>query len=586
MVQKLESYGEESLLKTKTCVCLTFMLLFMSVAVSLKFPVKGDPNSIYIRPDGSIDPPGTPIQCVGDQYTFMNNISGFIFVQKDNIFIDGNNCWVQGNGAGYGFELTGRNNVTIINCTITGFLSGIHLYFSSNMSLINNRIELNVGTGLQIISSNGGCVVNNNFTSNGGIAVLLSWSLGINVSGNFVTANYAGIMLDASSVTMRNNNISGNNYNFGVDGKQLSHFINDIDTSNTINNNPIYYLVNKRDMDVPSDAGYVAVINSTNMTVKNLTLTNNDNGILLYSASNSTIQNVSTLYNDCGIALIESSNNNITSCSTETSYFGIRLKDSSNNNITNCKIANNRYGIRLIRASGNKIFHNNFFSYGQQVNTDSESVNIWNDSYPDGGNYWSDYDDIDLYSGPYQNITGSDGIGDSPYSINIGNKDNYPLMEPWTPPKDNEPPTIETPSRTPSGDVPLNQEVTVTVNVTDTESEVKNVTLSYKLGNATSWTDLLMNYNETSHLYEIIIPGQPNQTSVSFKITAFDNAENMATKDNAGEYYVYSVVPEHFTLIALLLFMIVSALIITRTKRNQETKKHRAYTPENCKRTL
>jgi len=36
-----------------------------------------------------------------------------------------------------------------------------------------------------------------------------------------------------------------------------------------------------------------------------------------------------------------------------------------------------------------------------------------------------------LYSGPYQNETGSDGIGDTPYVIDENNRDRYPLMAPF-----------------------------------------------------------------------------------------------------------------------------------------------------------
>ncbi|MFQ6084384.1 MAG: PKD domain-containing protein, partial [Candidatus Aminicenantia bacterium] len=47
--------------------------------------------------------------------------------------------------------------------------------------------------------------------------------------------------------------------------------------------------------------------------------------------------------------------------------------------------------------------------------------------YPSGGNYWSDYIGIDLYSGPNQDQPGSDGIGDAPYTF-YGGQDNYPFM--------------------------------------------------------------------------------------------------------------------------------------------------------------
>jgi len=48
--------------------------------------------------------------------------------------------------------------------------------------------------------------------------------------------------------------------------------------------------------------------------------------------------------------------------------------------------------------------------------------------YPLGGNYWDDYNGADLFSGQYQNETGSDGIGDTAYTIDVNNQDNYPLM--------------------------------------------------------------------------------------------------------------------------------------------------------------
>jgi hypothetical protein len=57
--------------------------------------------------------------------------------------------------------------------------------------------------------------------------------------------------------------------------------------------------------------------------------------------------------------------------------------------------------------------------------------NSWDDGYPSGGNYWSDHNGTDSFCGPYQNETGGDGIGDTPYVINDNNVDHYPLMQPF-----------------------------------------------------------------------------------------------------------------------------------------------------------
>jgi uncharacterized protein (DUF2141 family) len=62
------------------------------------------------------------------------------------------------------------------------------------------------------------------------------------------------------------------------------------------------------------------------------------------------------------------------------------------------------------------------------------SDNIWDDGYPSGGNYWSDYGGTDDKSGPNQDQPGSDGIGDTPYIIDENSEDNYPLINPWSSP--------------------------------------------------------------------------------------------------------------------------------------------------------
>ena len=111
------------------------------------------------------------------------------------------------------------------------------------------------------------------------------------------------------------------------------------------------------------------------------------------------------------------------------------LYQSSDNTVSGNNITNNEYGIRLYWSSNNKFYHNNLIDNTQQVYIYSSGyANFWDDGYPSGGNYWSDYTDVDLYSGPNQDVPGSDGIWDHPYTIDANNQDRYPLVEPWTPP--------------------------------------------------------------------------------------------------------------------------------------------------------
>jgi len=133
----------------------------------------------------------------------------------------------------------------------------------------------------------------------------------------------------------------------------------------------------------------------------------------------------------------ESSNNVFIGNNIESNdRAGINLYGSDNTFVRN-NISNNWVGISFqmmngIGSSNNTIFHNSIINNSNyQVYIWYYTVNSWDDGYPSGGNYWSDYTGVDLYSGPSQNETGSDGIGDTPYSIYASNRDNYPLTKPY-----------------------------------------------------------------------------------------------------------------------------------------------------------
>jgi len=59
-------------------------------------------------------------------------------------------------------------------------------------------------------------------------------------------------------------------------------------------------------------------------------------------------------------------------------------------------------------------------------------TNRWDNGYPSGGNYWSNYTGVDLHSGSNQDETGSDSIGDTACAIDVNNTDRYPLMAPFS----------------------------------------------------------------------------------------------------------------------------------------------------------
>ncbi|MGB9671510.1 MAG: C39 family peptidase, partial [Candidatus Norongarragalinales archaeon] len=127
--------------------------------------------------------------------------------------------------------------------------------------------------------------------------------------------------------------------------------------------------------------------------------------------------------------------------------------------------------------------------------------------------------------------------------------------------EDNTPPLVGVPSREPEGEVQPFQEVKVSVNVTDTESGVKNVTLFYTIDYGATWENKTMNLNSSTKFYEAILPGQEAGATVKFKIVAYDMAGNNATLDGEQPYCIYQVVPE-FPPNAILPFLLVLSIFV------------------------
>ena len=178
------------------------------------------------------------------------------------------------------------------------------------------------------------------------------------------------------------------------------------------------------------------VIERDNMTLDGAGCTlkggGSGDGIHLSGRHNVTIKNTDIKSFDTGI-LLDNSSNNTVSGNTATNnnvYAGIWLSSSSNNTVSGNDMRNNNKGIWLQSSSGNAIYHNDFINNSQQVSSYG-STNVWDDGYPSGGNFWSDYNGTDDYSGPNQDEIGNDGIGDTSYIIDENNRDRYPLMVPW-----------------------------------------------------------------------------------------------------------------------------------------------------------
>ncbi len=180
-------------------------------------------------------------------------------------------------------------------------------------------------------------------------------------------------------------------------------------------------------------------------------------GIGIDTSSGGTIRNC-ILYNNTegvGSGGLGESGNTIVGNTIYSNVRGIRFDSNDRNNVVKeNKIYDNQVGIYLYQwaqhPSYNNLFYNNDLSNTKncEVTGDTSLTNQWDSGYSLGGNFYSDYTGVDQFSGTGQNEDGSDGIGDSNYTIAQNNIDHYPLMKPWhsdfpynnPPPDANQPP--------------------------------------------------------------------------------------------------------------------------------------------------
>ncbi len=459
----------------RTVLLLSIILCFAIVSIP-EIVVANAEGTIYIMADGSVE--GTDkIQRVGDVYTFMGNIEGSIFVEKNDIVIDGAGYKLQSSGGSVGIDLSGRNNVTVRNLKIEDFLGncGILLIDTINCNIIRNNLTHNFkgiemtgissqnriaenhvqnnSAGIEIYSNNPGSgnVISENDVANNHFGIQVKDFFNTNISGNILTSNTWGLGLGVGSGSIARNNVMNDN-TYGFRSFNVPAVNVDVDTSNTVNGKPIIYWVNQHNKTVPADACYVALIVCSGITVENLNLAGNLEGVFLGSTTNSTIVNNRISNNMNGISFDASSNNTVTGNTITNNENGISLRwDSLNNTIIGNEISlSNSTGIYIAESESNSIIGNNITCNGRGVYTEYCGINIfhhnnfinntqqWYDIaftpwpitlqfsvsvWDDGreGNYW------DTYTG---NDNSGDGIGDTPYILNENNQDNFPLLVP------------------------------------------------------------------------------------------------------------------------------------------------------------
>jgi len=204
--------------------------------------------------------------------------------------------------------------------------------------------------------------------------------------------------------------LEGENRDLTIINGQDTNFAVDIKVSNVT----VRSFTIKKEISHTTDSGIL--IETSGNTINHNRIEGVFTGIAFYYFTNNMVSdNIILSSNSTGISLLFATNNWFIRNTIANNQNGISLTSSRNNWFTGNTVMNNQEGISLTGTSSFNFFYdNNFYD---PVSLDKGLTNTW--SYGGEGNYWNNYTGTDLLG---------DGIGDQPYSLDVGNRDGSPLM--------------------------------------------------------------------------------------------------------------------------------------------------------------
>jgi len=445
------------------------------------------------------------------------------------------------NGSGSGFVIF----IEVDNVIVGGFtaqngsMSGIFLSNCSNCRIENNIVTLNVESGIRLVNSSANLIRNNEVFNNGyfipswatGLGIFLGWwSCNNIISSNHVYDNMAGgIFLDGSNTNLlRDNNVTNQHAPTTPDGIDVISSHGNVVQMNAISNNSI---------------GIFVLWSSWNMIYDNNVFNNG----------------VSEDYG-YGIEINRSTNNTVVGNHVLNNTQGIAIKDeASNNTVAYNTIANNGRGAYTHYSNSSIFCKNNFINNNVQASVggafpgdDYPDINAWDNGAE--GNYWGSFTGADA------NL---DGIIDSPYILDVRNRDNFPLAEPWS----------ETRTFSIAWDS-LVYDVTATCNSTVAAFSFSqpNKQLSFNVtgpANSTATCNVTVPLSFMWGYFSVLIYNVPQAYAI-YQNTTHTSIYFQIPFDSTSQIRILStgIVPEYTSTI-LILFLLLTAFSLTAVKRRK-----------------
>ena len=207
--------------KAFSAIMLALLLTSVSTLAFTIQPVMAI-GTIYIRTDGSINPPTAPIQRNRDTYTLTASIyteetgGDGVVIQRSNIVLEGAGYKIQGPYRdGSGINLLYVQNVTVRNVMVKGYVTGVDLLHCRNVNVTGNTVSENTN-GIVGRFSDSNMIAENNITSNTVEGVCLNYSSNDNVVDNYMIGNKNGLRLRNTSLSIAHGNTMINNTQYAI----------------------------------------------------------------------------------------------------------------------------------------------------------------------------------------------------------------------------------------------------------------------------------------------------------------------------------------------------------------------------------
>jgi parallel beta-helix repeat protein len=306
----------------------------------------------------------------------------------------------------YGVKLSSAINSAISDCQITDNLSyGLIIENSSNNTFSNNTIGPNNQTGVyQRYGSASNIYENNDISGNldTGLTILDDGSDSSVIRNNAIADNSRiGAIIRGDFNTLSGNTFSNNATNLTIEGNNL--LSNEIDTSNTIEEKPVYYLKNISDQTFDgalTEIGAFYCIECDNISLQNAELADNGAQIFFYKTVNSKVEKVTA---------------------TDKSI-RVELHYSTDNSIKNSDLDDFKF---YHASNGNLIVNNNIWNVDRPLLLSLSYGNDFEQDLPVGGNYWQ------AHNSACQNSDGDDFCDNAFYYKENIRIDDYPKVDPF-----------------------------------------------------------------------------------------------------------------------------------------------------------